>query len=271
MEPKTILVHLTGDATDAVSLDVAAALATSFQARLVGLHVFPVFRDPLALVTAPVQAAYEEKQRVESESIEANFEKFASGKDLSHDFSSQRGDYAKTIARRARYADLVVISQADPGEKRPHGYLVGELALTSGRPVLAVPMSGQFATVGDRVLVAWDGGRAAARAVVDALPILEKAKDVIVMCINPAEGEEASADDVVKYLAERGVKAKAETRATSPLDVSVAEVFLTRAKEGHDDLIVMGAYGHSRFFEYTFGGVTDEVLRHATIPVLLSH
>jgi len=145
------------------------------------------------------------------------------------------------------------------------------LALGVGRPVLIVPRYGTFETVGERVLVAWNGSREATRAVHDALPLLKLASSVTVLSIDPEHdtGDRIPGADIALHLARHGVAA--EGMSTVGLDISVGDLLLSRAADLGADLIVMGAYGHSRVRELVLGGATRHILQHMTVPVLMSH
>jgi nucleotide-binding universal stress UspA family protein len=144
-----------------------------------------------------------------------------------------------------------------------------------GRPVLVIPHSGEFPVIGERVLVAWDASRLATRAVNDALPLLESAREVVVMAVNPRteEGErghgEIPSADICLHLARHGVRAEAQHLYAD--DLGVGPLLLSRAIDEGIDLIVCGAYGHARWREIVLGGVTRHLLEHMTIPVLMSH
>ena len=172
----------------------------------------------------------------------------------------------------ARQFDLTIAGQVNP-RLPPLGtrkFVPEALFLESGRPVLLVPCVGEIATVGTRVLVAWDGSREAARAVNDALPFLETAVSVGVVTFERS-ADEAVADPavVVSHLAQHGVRARGKVRALNGR--SVAEALLDCAAEGGCDLLVMGGYGHSRLYEIVTGGTTRTMLRMMNVPVLLSH
>src|SRR3954454_13493204 len=145
--------------------------------------------------------------------------------------------------------------------------------LSSGRPVLAVPYAGQFERVGERVLVAWNASRESTRAVNDALPLLRGAKVVTILAVNPRQGIEGHGDvpaaDIALHLARHGVKA--EAAHTVAKDISEGDALLSYAADIGADLIVAGAYGHSRARELVFGGVTRTLIAEMTAPVLLSH
>ena len=143
----------------------------------------------------------------------------------------------------------------------------------SGRPVLAIPFAGSLPTIGKRVLVGWNASREASRALHDALPLLAKAESATVFLANPkgglgAHGEEPGAD-IARHLARHGVKVNVAKAVAD--DVSDSALLLNHASDMGADLLVMGAYGHSRLREFILGGVTRSLLREMTVPVLLSH
>jgi len=145
--------------------------------------------------------------------------------------------------------------------------------LAAGRPVLVVPYAFEHRPLGHRVLVAWNASREAARAVSDALPLLKRAGHVHVVAFQPersgtAHGEEPGAD-VGLYLTRHGVKVTASSYENSTVDIG--NQLLSRAFDLSADLIVMGAWGHSRLREFVLGGVTRTLLETMTVPVLMSH
>jgi nucleotide-binding universal stress UspA family protein len=178
-------------------------------------------------------------------------------------------------ALHARYADLTILGQLDPDRSeadliRPRPEHV---TLASGRPILVVPYAGNLDNIGRRVLVGWNATREAARAVSDAMPLLAAAEIVIVLTIDPQEGPHGHGElpgaDISLHLARHGVKAEIERTAAAGLPVG--EVILSRAADLGADLLVMGAYGHSRARELWLGGATRSLLRSMTLPVLMSH
>jgi nucleotide-binding universal stress UspA family protein len=181
---------------------------------------------------------------------------------------------AEVVLQHARAADLVVAAQTDakwPGSQRLD--IADRLVLESGRPVLIVPNEGSQQDVGERILVAWNARREAARAVFDALPLLQRAKEVRVIWVNPqSEGELAQdipAADICTALARHGVKCEA-TQAVQPR-TNVGETLLAQASDWAANLLVMGCYGHSRLREFVLGGASEHVLRQMSIPVLMAH
>jgi nucleotide-binding universal stress UspA family protein len=183
------------------------------------------------------------------------------------------GEVVDAAQLHCRYADLVVIGQGgrEDDESTVSDYLPESLLMGAGRPVLIVPSYGRFQSVGERVLVAWNRTRESTRAVHDALPFLTRAKAVTVLEANPTAGgaPHIAGAEIAQHLARHGVKVEVEVSVVN--EVSTGSALLSRAAEIGADLLVMGAYGHSRLREYTLGGVTRHILKHMTLPVLMSH
>ncbi|MEK9671424.1 MAG: universal stress protein [Rhodospirillaceae bacterium] len=193
---------------------------------------------------------------------------------LSAEWREQKGTRQKALAAQGGYADLVVVSQSDPDMRLFPGDrdMPNSLILSAARLVLVLP----FGYAGDFpcrcILIAWDGGPVAAGAVHDALPILQNAGAVSALVVNPGELSHdwpAPAVDVAAHLARHGVKVEAD-HVTSA-DLEAADILLSRAVEMQADLIVMGACGHARWSELILGGVTNLILGHQTVPVVMSH
>lgn len=191
-------------------------------------------------------------------------------------------DAGAGLSQQARCADLVVIGQADPQRANPVllGDLAGHVVIHAGRPVLIVPHAATPAAVPGRILIAWDGGKEAARAVTAALPLLQGAQRVHVAIFDPelngmAHGEPPGTD-LARYLARHGVGCEVVLRQSTKPGLFMAAppvgpALLTMAADLSCDLLVLGAYGHSRLRETLLGGVTRSVLETATLPVLMAH
>jgi nucleotide-binding universal stress UspA family protein len=175
------------------------------------------------------------------------------------------------VAAQARAADLVVIAQGRSRQDPYHSLDSGAALLNMGRPVLTVP-PGIEAVQAERVVVAWKDVREARRAVREALPLLREAKEVFVIEASD-EGAESPAqkrvDDVSAYLARHRVNVAAAS--VEPVRTTAAAQLIGVARARQADLIVAGAYGHSRLGEWIFGGVTRELLRSSPICCLFSH
>ena len=181
------------------------------------------------------------------------------------------GDAEAAADILVRYADLVIAGQRDPDSDERMGAVDPEdLLMGCGRPVLMVPYAYRLDRIDDRVLVAWNASRESARAVADAMPLLEAASHVTVLAINPGPelGDEPCAD-ISLHLARHNVEAEAAHMEVTDMDVG--DALLNRATDLGMDLIVMGAYGRPRLRELVLGGATRYILRHMTVPVLMSH
>jgi nucleotide-binding universal stress UspA family protein len=181
------------------------------------------------------------------------------------------GTTREILALHGRYADLLVLGQDDP--ESGNAGLLEAVVFDSGRPVLAIPFAGSFKTIGKRVLVGWNASREASRALHDALPLIAKAETVTLFLANPTRGldghgEEPGAD-IARHMVRHGLKV--EVAKVIADDVPDSALLLNHASDMGADLLVMGAYGHSRLREFILGGMTRSLLREMTVPVLLSH
>jgi nucleotide-binding universal stress UspA family protein len=282
MALKDILVHLDVTPRSAVRLAIAADLATRHGAHLTGVHVIDIpsanyfYGAAMPFVPANPEEIVE-RMRAEAAGaaapVEAAFRECLRRNGIKGEWRLVEGNPPVIVALHGRYADLVVVGQPNPYEPQDGDAITVTTVMTSGRPVLAIPFAGDFPTIGERVLVAWNASREAARAVNDALPLLAGAKQVTVLAINPQRGigghGDVPAADIALHLARHGLKA--EAAHTVAKDISDGEVLLSYAADIGADLIVAGGYGHSRARELVFGGVTRTLIAEMTAPVLLSH
>ncbi len=281
MAYKDILVVLDDTADCEERLRVAMRVAGQFDAHLIGLFVVGAqFIPTYAEVQIPPEV-FEQRRNAADEArarVQDKFERAMRGNGLTAEWRTVEGDPLNVISLHLRYADLAVIGQDNPAVLGAFGTganLVEHVIMACGRPVLAVPYVGRYPQVGSRVMVAWDAGREAARAVADALPFLQGAASVATLAVNPRSGAVAGSHgevpgaDISLHLARHGVKVEAQ--AIDSGNVSVADMILSRMADQSIDLLVMGAYGHARVRQLVLGGVTRSVLRQMTAPVLMSH
>ena len=274
---KDILVHVDTLEPSAARLRSAINLAESSDARLTGLYILPKPYLP-AYAEAQISADILEEQakmaKQQAEDAERKFKEATANNGLQSEWRVEEGNTAEILSKQARYHDLAVVGQGNPesyifvGDRE----MPDRMIMTSGRPALVIPYVGEYATIGKHVMIAWDAGPMPARAVHDALPLLPAAKDVTVMVINPKNGVNGTGDlpgaDISAHLAHHGVKAEADYVKT---DKGTGDTLLSWVADKGADLIVMGAYGHARWAELVLGGVTDHMLKHMTVPVLMSH
>ena len=179
------------------------------------------------------------------------------------------GEQFGQIARRF---DLAIVGQAEPEKGGTVEELIAESVLfESGRPVIVVPYIQKAPLKLDRVMACWDGSRQAARAIADAIPLLERAGQVEVVIVSNERGkkDEIPGADMGQHLARHGLKV--DIKRISEGSIDVADAILSYAADFSADFIVMGGYGHSRLREFVLGGVTHSILRSMTAPVLMSH
>jgi nucleotide-binding universal stress UspA family protein len=272
----SLLVHVEPGLPASRRVEVAAGLARRFGARLIGLGAEslepPVATDPYSsqlLADMVVELTRELELRLANAA--ADFRRDAAGAgDI--EWRSVQAMPNAAIAAEARAADLIVMGAAEG--RRASGYQAAdpaEVVLTAGRPVLVVPEAPAHLEA-RRVVLAWKDTREARRAMQDALPFLIAAEEVVVVAVCPEDALavcRAQTEDVASALRRRGVKARAHV-VTAP-DASVADELNAEAEAIGADLIVSGAYGHSRMAEWVFGGATRALLKSPSRYLLLSH
>lgn len=275
MDYKTILLELDDGPRRAERIAFALRLADAFGAHLTARFAMSAALLPTYAMAEAGAAAvqFEEEARAEAAArAEREFRAAAARTPtVSTEWRDARGDAPGDPALAARCADLVVTGQPEP-QAALRKAAAGDLLLSAGRPVLFVPYAGSFASVGRRVLVAWNDSRESARAVSDALPFLRKAQGVHVVRFEtgrPGAPAGGSSSDIAVHLARHGVKV--QLGAERIADIEVGEQILSRAADLDIDLIVMGAYGHSRVRERVLGGATRTLLDSMTVPTLMSH
>ena len=276
MSYKTILLHLNHDERAPQVLAAGVQLARAFDAHLIGLHVFPAYRllPPIPIpLGRDVLGGIKARINEDVARIKGEFEEATKGQPFVSEWRqilSDRRDPAEIVLDHGRAADLIITSQADPNwEMSPILDFPERLALDSGRPVLVTPIQGAMRQVPTSITVAWKARREAARAVADAMPLLKRAASVNVLTVKEEVTREGSLPDteLAAALARHGVNV-----AMTPFSPngSVGEDIARVASE-QSELLVMGAYGHSRLREFVLGGVTHHMLKAMTIPVLFSH
>ncbi len=275
---KTILLHLNDERRVDGLVAVATYLANHEKAHVIGLYVMPpVPTYGVTSIGAGMIKAGLATFREEAKRIQVAFEKATASLNLASEWrvvEARDQGVAETIMDHGRTADLIVASQRDRDWQ--FSTLLDEperLAIESGRPVLVVPCSKHFTQFGNRITIAWNNRRESARSVFDALPLLNSAEIVRIVWVNPHDEPNDVGDfptaGIAATLERHGVKCTGGIAFAH--DNAVGEALLTHVADEQSDLLVMGAYGHSRLSEFVFGGATRHVLKHMTVPVLLSH
>ncbi|QEL27192.1 universal stress protein (plasmid) [Bosea sp. F3-2] len=264
-----VCVGLSSHAENHVAL--AASLASRFGSLLIGIAAeeatLPYLEDGLAtarpiLVENARNAAMEDLAQAET-----NFRRGVGHlPDIEWRSNIQRP--TEFIANQARAADLIIVARSSSGAShRMITIDAGDAVMELGRPVLIVPQNGR-SILARRVIVAWKDTREARRAVLDALPFLQRAESVTVLSVGD-DARDQSGEDVCAHLARHGITSRPMIRTS--LSGSYADTIVDAALEDGSDLIVSGAYGHNRLREWIFGGVTGDLLADSPIPCLMSH
>ncbi len=275
MSLKTLLVHV--DHTEATKsrLEAAFELARRHDAHLVGLGLrLPMSTPTYLAAQLPKEAfdAFNARRDEEERTARTIFETAAerAGWTERSEWRSAAGDPTELLGLHGRYADIIVVGQTDPENGLPElGNLPDTLVLEAGRPIIVMPARGGVKPIGDSLLVAWNGSREAARAVADAMPLLERAKSVTVVTAGELGENRLSGADLARHLGHHGIKA--DVMQFGAEGAEIGDLLLREAEAKKADLIVMGAYGHSRLREIVLGGATYHVLKHTAVPVLMSH
>lgn len=181
----------------------------------------------------------------------------------------QQGILPFDLSAAARVSDIIVFGRGSGELSYPDTNLVEEAIFQSGRPVLIAP-AGKFERTPRRILVAWNGGREAARALSSAMPLFEETDAALVISIGNMPSDLEGPEKAAELLRLHGVKAEAKRRAAEG-DASAEEELLASAREWRADLIVMGAYSHSRWRELVLGGFTRRLLKQTEFPLFLAH
>ncbi len=276
----TILVSLNDVDRAKVLLEITSALAARNDAHVIGLYVIPaVYIHPgiSAHVTADVidwgRRFFQDRAAEMKELFEAEVKK----QGLKGEWREVEGMshlVANAVIEHGRQSDLIVASQG--GKNSSNGCEVDcaeHIVLDAGRPVLLVPNAGNFGSVAQNVVFGWNATRESARAAFDALPLMAGGAKAHIMWVdselNDGSGTSLPGAELATALARHGVKAISEP-ITAP-DIDPADALLNRVSDAGADMLVMGAYGHSRVREMVFGGATRKVLDQMTVPVLMSH
>jgi nucleotide-binding universal stress UspA family protein len=282
---RDLVVLLDGSARDETKLAVAVELARGNDAHLTGLCPLELLLPAdmsFALGGYPdLWALPEFAKQIESQAkakaavIEASFRERVRREDITGEWVLETGALIPAISRRAHATDLIVVGQTDPENPLPAvgRTLIEDVLMTAGRPLLIIPYAGRFTTVGTNALVGWTPTRESARAVHDALPVLAKGAKMLVLTVESTKGGELEVlptADIAEHLSRHALDVSAARTVVSD-GLSPADALLDYASDMQADLLIVGGYGHSRTREMIMGGVTRDLLRHMTVPVLMSH
>lgn len=274
---KDIVVNLSVGDKAGPAGDYAVSIAATFDAHLAGIAFL---YDPIVPVSGAgyIPAEVIEAQERDNEAAtKAALDRFTAASARAGvtaeplTLSASFAGVGEQFGRIARRFDLSIVGQAEPETSTVEEIIAESALFESGRPVIVVPYIQKAPLALDRVMVCWDGSRAATRAIADAMPLLMRAGRVEVVIVTNERGkrDEIEGADMGTHLARHGLNV--EVNRTALGDIDVADVILSRAADAGTDFLVMGGYGHSRLREFVLGGVTRSIFRSMTVPVLMSH
>ncbi len=290
MAYRKLLLPVIGTEAGESALAVAFLAARIWRAHVYGLHVRIDPRDvaPLAgeglsgamieeMMSATEREAAERARKVQalfSDYVEKHgipivtdpAAAFAAGT-VTASFGSVVGREEDVVAQQARLCDLVVLAHPEAGDEVSTSDALHAVLFDSGRPVMVAPRTPP-ATIGRRVCVAWNGTAESAAAVAGGLAWIERAEAVRVLHAEEYQRRGPDVSGLIDYLAWHGVTA--EARPFKPAGNQVGAGLLAAAKEFEADLLIMGAYSHSRLRQLILGGVTRHVLEHADVTLLMN-
>lgn len=274
---KDILVNIPVSSSSTAVVDYAVSVAAAFDAHLAGLAfayepVVPgtVFDGVAASIIATYRAEAEKAAKSAVERFNEAVRRAGISAEA-HLLEAGPTGAGELFAEMARRFDLVVVAQPEPEKDMPEELLPEAALFGAGRPMIVVPYIQRTGLKLDRVLVCWDGGRPAARAIADAMPFLERAKAIDVITIAKSQGQrdELPGFDIAHHLARHNLQVELKRIVAS--DIDVPSTILSHAADTSADMIVMGGYGHSRLREFVLGGATRGIMESMTVPVLMSH
>lgn len=280
MSWKDVLAIVAEAEIDEPAVALAAAVATKFDAQLTATFLTPLPDEPLAYeptVVAGVWAELLGRARMQAEAerkkFEARLQKLGRDCDLRTAEALSR-DLGRVAAVHARYADISVLTrpmEGAVGDVREE--LIEGILFHAGRAILVAPPGWNGTEIGKKIVVAWDASREATRALSEAQPLLDVAKQVTVVTVDAKPKAFGHGDipgaNIAAHLGRRGLPV--EVRNADSGGRSAADTIMAEADATGADLVVMGGYAHSRLRELVFGGATRDLLRNAKLPLLMAH
>ncbi len=279
MDFKNILLHLDHSSGCENRLQVAFALAKNYDAVITGLFVVPDYVVPSyveAQISVDLITDVTEKALARAREKLSSYQQMADEAGVKLEAHVLEGQVIPILREHSKYSDLLLLGQDQPDDPDNASYGLADALLFEGAcACVMVPHSGKLAAPGRRVLLTWNASRESARALREAMPILVRAEEVVVLSSEPddADAEIARghphADELARFLESHGIQSISS--GIADMDVSTSDAILGQAAEMNADLIIMGAYGHARLREIILGGVTRDLLKQSTVPLFLAH
>ncbi|NLC36456.1 MAG: universal stress protein [Alcaligenaceae bacterium] len=274
-----IAIHLSNDDACSRRIDAGLQLAKEHGAEVVG--VYPAdgaaghYYDE-SIIPQDIRKVLRNRRDEFREAVRTRFLERAAAAGVKAEWRAPKGEADETLALHARYCDLLVMSKAERVDSVaaivPN--LPESVVMASGRPVLMIPNAGSFESIGRRVLYCWDQRREAARAFTDGTPFFKRCEELAVLEIDRDErafqDNDLHEDDFINFCVSQGYPQPKHLVKNSD-DIGVGNIILNTASDLGSDLIVMGAYGHSRMRQWVMGGASRTLLSSMTVPVVLAH
>lgn len=274
-----IAIHLSNDNACARRIDAGLQLAKEHGAEVIGIYpsdgVVGHYYDE-SIIPTDVRNMLRGRQKEFRASVQKTFLEKAEAAGVKAEWRAPEGEADEVLAVHARYCDLLVMSKAERIDSVTSivPNLPESVVMAAGRPVLMIPGTGTLGSIGHHVLYCWDQRREAARAFTDATPFLQRCQQLTVLEIDRDEHLFSERDfheaDFSNFCTSLGYP-KPEHMVKKSDGIGVGNVILNTASDSGADLIVMGAYGHSRMRQWVMGGASRTLLSSMTVPVLLSH
>lgn len=274
MSIKTILLHLNNDPQLEARIETALSLAVKHDAHIKALYTMAQVTVPTSFMGyVPPEFIEQSRKAEEKQAAEAKakLETLAAKSDRSAEVFVAEGYAPDLISHYSISADIVILGQGDDDadNNAQSQYIADDLVISSPRPVLIIPFAGNYLNFGKHVLVAWNNSRESSRALHEAMPFLAKAEKVTLLSVNSQEDQTSETESILAHLKRHGISAT--YKAGQWPDISVGNAILDSLVDYSADMLVMGAYGHSRLREMVLGGATETVLKQMTVPVLFAH
>jgi len=277
MAIKDLAVAFNASDNSKAAVRLAVQMCRKYEATLTGIYTHSPVKFEAEVENWISDDMKESLEKTDAETTATIGEAFKaavkeSGFDGSVEWVSPTGHPNDLLARSARYHDLLLIGQYSNPDRNQRRVRAEELVMNSGKPIIVVPVDYKVRPFTGHAVVAWDGSRPAARALSDAMQILETKERLDVVTVGAPGapgGKNAFAQDVITYLKRHGINAKLTN--LSAAREGVGATILGYCSETDPDILVMGAYGHARLREELFGGVTRHILENANVPILMAH
>ena len=267
-----------GEAND-FRVETALLFAKVYTAHTIGMYLVPYPVIPVYGGVFPDVVPYTASDQLGksndiANTLESKFREKANDLNVPCEWKTVEGINLRYIIDNARYADIVIVPQGYSryGEENTRKF-DDYLSIHLGRPLIVIPDLKKVFNLPKNIIIAWDESHEAARAVHDALPLLQYAENIQVISVSISSDEEKASmiycDDLRTHLSHHGIEV--DVVSVEQSSKGTGATILESAIEFDADLIVMGAYGHTRIKEIVLGGATNYLLKHTTIPLFLSH